>query len=183
MSRMRSSRSSTYSIALSGVAGLSDTPARLPERADRLQRAVEMRAGLGMHGDDVGARFGERREVGIGRRDHQMAVEDLRRRAADRLDDRRPEGDVRHEMPIHHVEMDPVGARGVDGAHLFAEAREVGGQDRGGDDQRPGGHGQRSLFTGGDGVSGFGVHVRPPSGKRALSPSRPTRRRCGVYAR
>ena len=45
--------------------------------ADRLQRAVEMRAGLGVDGDDVGAGLGEGRDVGIGRRDHQMAVEEL----------------------------------------------------------------------------------------------------------
>ncbi len=49
----------------------------LAERADRLQRAVHMRAGLDMHGDDVGAGLGEGFEIGIAGRDHQMHVEGL----------------------------------------------------------------------------------------------------------
>ena len=49
-----------------GVDGLSDTPAFLPSGADRLQRAVEMRAGLGVDGDDVGSRP-RRRRRGRGR--------------------------------------------------------------------------------------------------------------------
>ena len=41
---------------------------------------------------------------------------------------------VGHEMPVHDVDMDPVGARLVDRAHFLAELGEVGGQDRGGDE-------------------------------------------------
>ena len=48
------------------------------------------------------------------------------------------EGDVRHEMPVHHVEMDPVGAGGLDRAHLLAQLGEVGGQDRRRDEERAG---------------------------------------------
>ena len=40
-----------------------------------------------------------------------------------------PDGDVRHEMAVHHVDMNPVGAGGIDGAHLLAEPREVGGEN------------------------------------------------------
>ena len=39
-------------------------------------------------------------------------------------------------MAIHDVDMDPVGAGGIDRAHLFAELGEVGGQDRRRDDER-----------------------------------------------
>src|SRR5256885_4078479 len=49
----------------------------LAERADRLQRAMQMRPGLGMHGDMVAAGFGERFEIGVAGRDHQMRVKDL----------------------------------------------------------------------------------------------------------
>ncbi len=52
-----------------------------------------------------------------------MDVEDLGRDMADGGDDLRPEGDVGHEMPVHDVEMDPVGAGGVD-ARISSPSRE-----------------------------------------------------------
>jgi hypothetical protein len=36
-------------------------------------------------------------------------------------------------LAVHHVDMDPVGARGIDRADLLAQLGEVGGQDGGGD--------------------------------------------------
>ncbi len=65
--------------ALRRVAGLSDTPAFLPSARIACSERCEMRAGFGMHGDDVAAGLGEGFEIGIGRRDHQMAVEHLLR--------------------------------------------------------------------------------------------------------
>ena len=41
-------------------------------------------------------------------------------------------------MPVHHVDMDPVGAGGIDGADLLAELGEVGGEDRRRDPERAG---------------------------------------------
>ena len=95
-----------------------------------------MRAGFDMHGDDVGAGLGERLEIGIARRDHQMDVERLFGVRAQRLHHVRPDGDVGHEMAVHHVDMDPVGAGGVDRAHFLAQLGEIGGQDRRGDNER-----------------------------------------------
>lgn len=85
---------------------------------------------------NVRARFGEGVEIRIARRDHQVAVEDLVGMRAQRRDDRRPERYVGYEMPVHRVEMNPVGARGGDGAHLLAEPGEVRGQNRRRDDHR-----------------------------------------------
>jgi hypothetical protein len=34
--------------------------------------------------------------------------------------DRRAEGDVGHEMPVHHIDMHPFGPALVDGAHFVA---------------------------------------------------------------
>ena len=51
----------------------------LAERADRLQRAVQVRAGLHMHGNDVGTGPGESLDMRIGRRDHQVHVEEFLR--------------------------------------------------------------------------------------------------------
>ena len=95
-----------------------------------------MRACLDMHGDDVGAGFGEGFEIRIARRDHQMHVERLLGVRPDRFDDIRPDRNVGHEMAVHDVDMDPVGAGGIDRAHLFAEFCEIGGEDRRGDDER-----------------------------------------------
>ena len=95
-------------------------------RSDKLERAVQMRACLRMHQDVVGTGVGERRDERIDRRDHQMHVERQRGVRAQALQDRRAEADVRHEMPVHHVEMQPVGARRLDRRHLVAQSREIG---------------------------------------------------------
>ena len=94
-----------------------------------------MRSGLDMHGDNVGAGLGERFEIRIARRDHQMNVERLSGVAAQRLHHVRSDRDVGDEMAVHDVDVDPVGAGGVDRAHFFAEFGEVGGEDRRGDDE------------------------------------------------
>ena len=97
------------------------------ERADCLQRAVNMRAGFHVHGDGVGAGLGESFQIGIAGRDHQMHVEGLFGVRTDGLHHVGADRNVRHEMSVHHVDMDPVGAGGIDGAHLLAELGEVGG--------------------------------------------------------
>ncbi len=78
----------------------------------------------------------ERRHEGIDRRDHQMHVEELGRMRAQRLHHVGAERDVRDEMPVHDVEMDPVRARGIDRGDLRAEAREIGREDGRGDQKR-----------------------------------------------
>ena len=125
----------TYSIALAGVPGIERDAGLLAERADRLQRAMQMRTGLGMDGDVIAAGFCKRLEIGVAGRDHQMRVKDLLGVRAHRLDDIRPVGNVGHEMPVHHVEMDPVGAGRVHGADFFAQLGEIRRQDRRRDDQ------------------------------------------------
>ena len=90
-----------------------------------------------MHRDDVGTGLGEGFEIGIARRDHQMHVKQLVAVRTQRLHDIRADGDVGHEMAIHHVDMDPVGPGLVDRAHLGAEIGEVGGEDRWRNQQRP----------------------------------------------
>jgi hypothetical protein len=64
-----------------------------------------------------------------------MRVEDLLGVRAHRLDDIGTVGNVGDEMPVHHVEMDPVGARGIDRTYLFAQPGEIRRQDRRRDDE------------------------------------------------
>src|SRR5690606_7303667 len=59
--------------------------------------------------------------------------------------DRRAEADIGHEMPVHHVDMDVIGAGFGNGHHLGAQPGEIGRQDRGGDADGAGGHGGTSL--------------------------------------
>ena len=89
-----------------------------------------MRARLDMHCDDVGAGLGEGLEIGIAGRDHQVYVERLLGDGADRLHHRGADGDVGHEVPVHHVDMDPVGAGGLDCADFIAQLGEIGRQNR-----------------------------------------------------
>ena len=77
MTRIKSSRSSTYSIALSGVPGIDRHARLLAERADLLQRAVEMPGRLGVNGNVIGARLGEGFEIRVAGLDHQVTVEGL----------------------------------------------------------------------------------------------------------
>jgi len=46
------------------------------------------------------------------------------------LDDDRAHGDRRHEVTVHDVDVDDLGAGGEDRADLLAEPCEVGAEDR-----------------------------------------------------
>jgi hypothetical protein len=111
-------------------AGIERHARLLAERADRLQRAMDMRPGLDMDGDDVRAGLRERFEIGIAGRDHQVHVECFCGVRPQGLHHVGADGDVRHEMPVHHVDVDIVRARPVDRAYFLAQFGEIGGQDR-----------------------------------------------------
>ncbi len=97
---------------------------------------MQMRTCLGMNRDVIAAGFCERLEILIARRDHQVRVKNLFGVRAHRLDDVGAVGNVGNEMPVHHVEMDPVGAGGIDGADFLAQFGEVRRQNRRRDDER-----------------------------------------------
>ena len=84
-----------------------------------------MRAGLGVNGDDIGAGRGKVLDVWIGGRDHQMHIEGFGGMGAQGADHRRPNGDIGHEMPIHHIHVDIIGARPVDQTNFLAQLGEV----------------------------------------------------------
>ena len=94
-----------------------------------------MRAGLGMNRDVIAAGLGERLQIRIAWRNHQMRVEYLFRMRAHRLDDVGAVGNVGDEMPVHHIEVDPVGAGRIDGAYFLAQSGEIGSQNRRRDDK------------------------------------------------
>ena len=79
-----------------------------------------------MHGDAVRARRRERLDKSVHRRNHQMHIERFLGVRPDRFDDLRPDGDVGHEMAVHDVDMNEVGARRFDRLDLGPQAREIG---------------------------------------------------------
>ncbi len=93
---------------------------------------MRMGAGLGMEGDDIGTGLRETFQIGIDRCNHQVNVEDLPGVRAQGLHHHRADGDIGHEMPVHHIDMHPIGARRINRAHLFTQPRKVGGKNGGG---------------------------------------------------
>uniref|UniRef100_A0A0N5A6Y4 Beta-galactosidase n=1 Tax=Parastrongyloides trichosuri TaxID=131310 RepID=A0A0N5A6Y4_PARTI len=97
-----------------------------------------------MDAHDVGARRAIGFQPVVDGGDHQVHVERQGRVRAQGLHHVRADGQVGHEMAVHDIDVDPVGARRFKRADLLAQAGEVAGQD-GGADQRGGrgrlGHG------------------------------------------
>ncbi len=128
-----------------GVEVAEDLQVRL-ERGARLDRQPGLRTGgpdvagdpdrilggLRVEGDVVGAGLGVRRRPTLRVLDHQMAVERDVGRLQQALHDRQTQGQVRHEVVVHDIDVQPVGAGGTrlgDRRRLVGEIREVRGQD------------------------------------------------------
>src|SRR2546423_1078029 len=83
--------------------------------------------------DDAGSRAGEGLDEEVRSLDHQVRLDGELGDPSHRLDRSRSEGEVGDEMPIHDIDLDPVGAALDRLPDLLTEAREVRGQDRGDD--------------------------------------------------
>ena len=102
---------------------------------DERDGAVWVGGGFGMERDHGRTGLGEVRHDTIDRLDHEMHVDRrLDPVLAQRGADQRTDGEVRHVMVVHHVEMDPISAGGEHRVDLGSQASEVGGQDGGCDD-------------------------------------------------
>ena len=97
---------------------------------DEMQRAVQVPASFLMHRNPIRPRLGKRRNKLVRILDHQVAVERQLRHLAQRLHHRRPNRQVRHEMPIHNIHMDDRRATFLRRAHLFAQTGKVRRKNR-----------------------------------------------------
>src|SRR6266851_5614824 len=97
---------------------------------DRLHCPVERTRSLHLYLDQSRSRFGKRLQEHLRSLDHQVGFDGQRRRPADRLHRMRPESEVGHEVAVHDIDLDPVGARGLRLLDLFGEAPDVGRKDR-----------------------------------------------------
>jgi hypothetical protein len=103
-----------------------------PGGADRAQRPHRRLRGLSVDGHAARSGLRERRRVPVRVLDHEVAVDRQSRVLQQRLDDRQAEREVRHEVVVHDVDVQPVGGA-VNGRGLLGEPGEVRGQDAGRD--------------------------------------------------
>ena len=78
----------------------------------------DIRAGLGEIGNDAIHRF-----------HHQVHVDGHLHVRPYRLADQRADGQIRHVVVVHHVEVDHIRAGGDNVLHFVAKTREIGGQE------------------------------------------------------
>ena len=105
--------------------------------SDVAKCAVQVRAGLGVHDEELAARLDVSVKQFIRRLDHEMCLERNRDMGPASGDHVRPERQVRHELAIHDVPLDPVDSSLLQRCALLSEAGEVGGEHRGDDRHRP----------------------------------------------
>src|SRR5271169_1674177 len=97
-----------------------------------MERAVQMNASFLMHGDPVGTSFRKCGNELIRILNHQVTIEgSVWKCLAERSDNRRADGDVRHKVPIHHVKMQNCAAACERSLRVGAQLRKVGRQYRG----------------------------------------------------
>jgi hypothetical protein len=94
--------------------------------AHRPRRVVQR---LDVQGDPVGPGLGQRRQQRLGVGHHEVAVEVAAGVGPQGGDHRRAEGEIGDEVPVHEVQVDPVGGL-LDQPDLIGELGEVGVQHR-----------------------------------------------------
>ncbi len=92
-----------------------------------------MDRGLPVDADPVGAGGEEVAQQPVRIGDHEMDVERQAGVPAQRRDHRDADGQVGHEVAVHDVDVQDIGAARLADAGGCGEVREVGGEKRGGD--------------------------------------------------
>ena len=103
-------------MAETGVSGLMGIPALTP---DELQGLVGASGGLLVDGYEICSRLHEVADVPRRVLDHQVDVEGQLGAGSETLNDRRSEGQVGDEHPVHDVQVHPVGSESLDAGDLL----------------------------------------------------------------
>ena len=148
MTSTMSSSSRYGSSADSGVAGLTASPAARP--------AARMRRRVGAISSSIStwnviesqpaSRYSSRKRPGS--LDHQVGVERQLGPRPEVLDRLGAERQVRDEVGVHDVEVDPVGAGRLDAPDGVGQVGQVGIEDARRDPRPPAGHGYSPTPTG-----------------------------------
>ena len=103
------------------------------ERFDFPDERRDLLAQFDVNDDFVRAGPGKRFEQNFGLGTHEVDVKKHFGQRTNGADDFRAKGNVRHEMPVHDVEVQPVGAGTVGAFDFPAKTGVVGGEQRGRD--------------------------------------------------
>src|SRR5262249_12986142 len=99
-------------------------------RSNQMERAIEMHAGFLMHRNPVCAGFRKGGDELIRAFDHQVAVEhDAGKGLVQRSYYRRTNGDVRHEVAVHDVDVEQRTAAFQSRLGILGKPCKVSGQD------------------------------------------------------
>ena len=90
---------------------------------------MRMAVRLEVNGEPVRASFTEATDIAPRLVDHQVHIKRQRRRAPNGFDDHRPQRQVGHEHPIHHIHVDPVRAASLRPLDRLGQVPEVGIQN------------------------------------------------------
>jgi hypothetical protein len=104
-----------------------DDPGALAQAPDPLHRAVQVVVALPVDEERVRTRLGELVQEEVRVRDHAVGLQGQVRHPPERLHGHGSHREVRDEVPVHDVHVDPVGPGLLRRLHLFAQASEVGG--------------------------------------------------------
>ena len=123
-------------------------PGRPPGCPDPAQGRRDLLLDLDVEGDRVAAGLEVLVEEAAGLVDHQVRVERQLGPRSEVLDGLGAERQVRDEVGVHDVEVDPVAARPLDPADGVRQVGQVGIEDARGDPRPTAGHGYSPTPTG-----------------------------------
>ena len=98
--------------------------------ADRVEGGRDVRGGLDVHGHIGRAGIHEPSDPGLRPVDHEVDVQRQARRPPQVGHHLRPECEIRHEVPVHDVDVEPVRPTGLRRGGGVGQSSEIGGQDR-----------------------------------------------------
>jgi hypothetical protein len=90
---------------------------------------VNVGAGFVVNGQHIRTGIGEGWQVFFGFNDHQMNIQGQVGDLADGFDDAGAKGDVRDELTVHDIHMDPIGTGLRRLTNLIAQLTEVCGKN------------------------------------------------------
>src|SRR5579864_8106800 len=106
---------------------------------DEMQSAIEMPARFLVHRHPVDSGVGKCWNEFVRILNHQVAVQRQLGYLPQRLHHRRPDREVRDEVPIHDIDMNDAGSALARGDHLLAQPRKISRKNRRSQfDQKPG---------------------------------------------
>ena len=93
------------------------------------QGAVKVAADLLVHQQPVRSRLGKVGDVAVRLLDHQVYIQRKSGHAAHSCHNGRPKGDIRHKVPVHHIDVTDGSAATFRGRDLIRKMGEIRCQD------------------------------------------------------